>query len=159
ELLLARTWQAISGVTKDPALVGDLMEALRHEPRSTSLHNALGIATARAALGPQTSTADLAHAALAHFEQAVTCDPTNVVACLNLAQALTGLEQVGRAAEVARGALATLERLPRLSPETLDACSFPIAYDLFRVEWERAAWSHAGNAAAEGEAKRQLLRW
>ena len=32
-------------------------------------------------------------------------------------------------------------------------------FDLPRVEWERAAWTYAGNSAAEVRAKRDVLRW
>jgi hypothetical protein len=49
--------------------------------------------------------------------------------------------------------------LPALDPDSLDGGHFPPSFDLFRVEWERAAWGHAGLPAAEAEAKRELLRW
>jgi hypothetical protein len=52
-----------------------------------------------------------------------------------------------------------VDRLPRLRPDLLDAGHFPTAFDLFRVEWERAAWKHAGDPAAEARAKRDVLRW
>ena len=42
---------------------------------------------------------------------------------------------------------------------SLNAGHFPPAFDPFRVEWERAAWDHAGDPAAETHAKRALLRW
>jgi hypothetical protein len=38
-------------------------------------------------------------------------------------------------------------------------CPLPPRFDLFRVEWERAGWSHAGQRDAEAGAKRDLLRW
>ena len=41
----------------------------------------------------------------------------------------------------------------------LDAGPFPPGFDLFRVEWERAAWAHAGDPNAEAAAKVSLLRW
>src|SRR5262249_36841680 len=31
--------------------------------------------------------------------------------------------------------------------------------DTFRVEWERAAWEHAGDGNAEARAKAELVRW
>src|SRR5207244_7360042 len=36
---------------------------------------------------------------------------------------------------------------------------FPLGFDLFRVEWERAAWSNAGRLTAEASARTTLLRW
>src|SRR5262249_50405005 len=44
-------------------------------------------------------------------------------------------------------------------PGWLDAGHFPPAFDLFRVEWERAAWARAGSPVAQTCAKRDLLRW
>ncbi len=41
----------------------------------------------------------------------------------------------------------------------LDAAHFPPVYDVFRLEWERAAWSNAGAPAGEARAKLDLLRW
>jgi len=41
----------------------------------------------------------------------------------------------------------------------IDAGHFPPAFDFFRVEWERAAWSHAGQPRAELRAKLELIRW
>ncbi len=41
----------------------------------------------------------------------------------------------------------------------LDAPRFPQGFDFFRVEWERAAWQHAGDREGEASAKRALLRW
>src|SRR5208282_3702673 len=43
--------------------------------------------------------------------------------------------------------------------QTLDAPHFPPVLDLFRVEWERAAWQHAGRPEDEARAKADLLRW
>src|SRR5262249_37501051 len=52
-----------------------------------------------------------------------------------------------------------LERGMGLSPDTLGGGHFPPAYDLFRVEWEKAGWDHPGDPQGEAKAKRQLLRW
>jgi GT2 family glycosyltransferase len=109
------------------------------------------------------------------------------MAGLNLAEALVGLEQSAAAVQPARQALAALERrlgsswpaagvgVPALAggdrsqdrlkpglqplPAWVEAGHFPPAFDLFRVEWERAAWNHAGDPAGETDAKRTLLRW
>src|SRR5205807_2013812 len=41
----------------------------------------------------------------------------------------------------------------------LDAPHFPPGFDLLRVEWERAAWTNAGDRRAEARAKQTLVRW
>src|SRR5262249_27431568 len=59
-----------------------------------------------------------------------------------------------------RQALAALGAAdPDALPAWLDGCHYPPVFDLFRVEWERAAWQHAGRPRAEARAKRTLLRW
>ena len=40
-----------------------------------------------------------------------------------------------------------------------DLPTYPVRFDDLRVEWERAAWLHAGNPAGEVAAKRGLVRW
>jgi SAM-dependent methyltransferase len=80
------------------------------------------------------------------------------VASLNLTEALVGLGEKPAAVEGARRLLARLLD-GELSSEELDHPRFPPAYDFFRVEWERAAWGHAGDPAGEARAKRELLRW
>ena len=54
-------------------------------------------------------------------------------------------------------------RLPYAAPLGLNgwlaAGHFPVGFDLFRVEWERAAWNNAGDPAGEERAKRQLICW
>src|SRR5262249_57155167 len=67
--------------------------------------------------------------------------------------------RAGRAVDQARRALALLERSSAATSSWLDAAPYPHGFDLLRVEWERAAWTHAGNPAAEALAKRDLLRW
>jgi GT2 family glycosyltransferase/Flp pilus assembly protein TadD len=74
-------------------------------------------------------------------------------------QTALGLGQPQAAIDQARQTLARLEGEANWSPDVLDAGHFPPDFDLFRVEWERAAWMHAGHPAAETEAKRTLLRW
>src|SRR5262249_31705484 len=83
-----------------------------------------------------------------------------------------GIRQDQLAAEVARRALRELGRegptrsangSPGAAGEMrisgLDAGHFPVCYDHFRVEWERAAWDHPGDLAGEAHVKRDLLRW
>ena len=50
-------------------------------------------------------------------------------------------------------------RSPTLGLSAFDAGLFPFGFDVFRVEWERCAWQHAGRPAQEVTAKCRLLRW
>jgi GT2 family glycosyltransferase/Tfp pilus assembly protein PilF len=158
EALLIRSWQALgSSDGGDLSLVEDLSVALRQQPHSAGLHNALGLATALASLrnGPTTAAEQPA----AHFRHALEADPGYVVATLNLVEALARLGQRDLAAEGARRLLGALDRWPDLDPTALDAGRFPPAFDHFRVAWERAAWAHAGDLRGEVRAKGELLRW
>lgn len=160
EALITRAWQALSSSQgTDPALIPDLEQALQERPRDAALHNALGlvIALANAAGGRIHSAA--ANRAAWHFEQAFTADPGHVIAGLNLAEAWISLGRTGDAITAARRALEALERAGELDRAVLDAVHFPPAFDHFRVEWERAAWSHAGDPGAESAVKADLLRW
>jgi GT2 family glycosyltransferase/tetratricopeptide (TPR) repeat protein len=160
EELLARTWEALgSSDGGDAALVAELTAAVTQAPTEAGLHNALGLAVARADQWQGPLRASAGAVAVNHFRRAVACDPQFVVAELNLAEALVGLGRQCEAIPAARRVLATLERLPQLSAAQLDAGHFPPAYDLFRVEWERAAWTHPGDREGESRAKRELLRW
>ena len=151
EALLGRTWQAVSCADGgDPELAGDLARALAAKPNAAALHNALGVARSLVGVKPT----DL----IDHFRRAVAGDPTHLVAALNWVAAL--IEAVDRTAatNVARQALATLDRLGSLSPAVLDGQPYPSGFDVLRVEWERAAWENAGRPAAEARAKHDLLR-
>jgi GT2 family glycosyltransferase/Tfp pilus assembly protein PilF len=160
EDLLARCGQAQSSVADaDPALVADLAAALARRPQAAALHNALGLAVALAGAERGVITAPLAEQAMGHFRRALACDPAHVVAGLNLAEALMGVEQAAEAIAVARHTLAVLDSPAELGPEVWDAGHFPPGFDHFRVEWERAGWANAGNPPAEVAAKRALLRW
>jgi hypothetical protein len=97
--------------------------------------------------------------ALAHFRTALAREPADVLAGLNAAEALDQLGKVPQAVAQARAALRKLEESSTLAPANLDVCHFPPAFDLFRVEWERAAWTNAGQSQTEAAAKRDLLRW
>src|SRR5581483_5783886 len=125
---------------------------------SAALHHALGLATALAEQGRTPETA-LAEKAPGYFERALACDPNHVMAGLNLAEALAQAGQKQCAIDQARRTLDVLSHLDKLSPDCLNAGHFPLGFDLFRVEWERAAWSNAGQPAAEARAKADLIRW
>ncbi len=64
-----------------------------------------------------------------------------------------------QAVEHARQALHHVEHSNDLSPDGLDAAHYPPRFDVFRVEWERAAWENAGRPEAEVAAKRRILLW
>ncbi len=158
--LLGRAWQAACANDEgDPLLPLDLSSALVRHPSAAALHLALGVASTRAAQGDGPAPALAAHRAAGHFHQALRADAAQPVAALDLAEALVALHQGEPAANVARAALARLDRGPAPSREALDAAHYPLAYDLFRVEWERAAWAHPGKPASEARAKLDLLHW
>src|SRR5262249_52849884 len=158
--LLGRTWQLLSSHDRnDPTLVADLEAALAGEPRSAALHNALGLAVTLMQPRQEGLTPATAQQAAAHFRRAWECDPSFLVAGLNLAEALACTPQRPEAVEQVRRALTLLDRQPSLDALALDAGHFPPVFDHFRVEWDRAAWAHAGDPPAEALAKRNLLRW
>jgi GT2 family glycosyltransferase len=157
--LLARCWQALGASRfEDTALVGDLEKAAEAQPQSAALHNALGAALGRQAQGR--GTAPFAAAVAAdHFRRALACLPGHAVAGLNLAEALDAAGENLAAIDAARRALEFLQRDGGLDAASLDEPLFARGFDFFRVEWERAAWAHAGHPEAEAKAKRVLLLW
>jgi GT2 family glycosyltransferase/tetratricopeptide (TPR) repeat protein len=140
-------------------LAADLAAALATAPGNAARHNALGLALVQANRHGGPVTVALAEKAADHFRHALDCSPGHVVAGLNLVEVLVGLDQPQAAIAQARRTLARLEGPGTWSADLLDAGHFPPDFDLFRVEWERAAWTHAGHSQAEAEAKRTLLRW
>jgi len=161
ERLSQRLWETLgASQPADAALSRDLATALVREPTSASLHNALGLAIALTEAG-HVPPAPLAQRAAGHFRRALVHDPGHPLAGLNLAEALLAAGQREAAAEQAKTTLKALESPDAVgtSIRWLDDPHFPPGYDLFRVEWERAAWSHAGQPAAEAAAKLALVRW
>jgi len=160
EDLWTRTWQMLgSSSGSAPHLVRDLAATRVSGPPMAARDNALGLAMAVGAASQGPVTASEAEAALAFFQRALTTDPRNVMAGLNLTEVLVALQQDRRAIEQARQTLAVLSRPKDLSPSGLEAGHFPPGFDHFHVEWERAAWAHAGQLAAEVRAKQDLVRW
>jgi glycosyltransferase involved in cell wall biosynthesis/Flp pilus assembly protein TadD len=157
--LVARLWQAVSSDGPDPALATDLAQALVQEPRSAWLHQALGILVARQAQGSGPITDQIAREVTGYFRRAVASDPHHPMAGLNLTEALLGAGELQGAQEAARQALQVLERGASLNDQALNMVHFPPVYDLFRVEWEKAAWHTAGDSAAEADAKKRLIAW
>jgi GT2 family glycosyltransferase len=184
EMLWQRVWQALGSGTAedDPTLVPDLAMALTTAPQSAELHNALGLAVTLAAQRNRITTDGLAREAVGYFRRAVERDPGHAIAGLNLVEALIGAGQTTEAIEQARRMASlshglntdeTRTRSPGIRPlhplnvspshpltsSWLDAPHFPPAYDFFRVEWERAAWTNAGDPVGEENSKRNLVRW
>jgi GT2 family glycosyltransferase/tetratricopeptide (TPR) repeat protein len=157
EALLGRCDEVLSGTQPAPAaLLRDIHEATRAPAEAAALGNALGLLRART--DPGQSLAAQAEAAAADFRHALAAQPAVVVG-LNLAEALALADQRLPAIDQARRTLALLEQLPALGATDREAGHFPPRPDLFRGEWERAAWDHAGQPAAEEQAKRRLLQW
>jgi glycosyltransferase involved in cell wall biosynthesis len=142
----------------DPLLPPQLEEAVRRQPGAVALRHLLGLVKARYVSrdDPALVTAE---SAAYHFQRAVDADPGNIAARLNLCEALEAAGQRPAAVEQARHALHALARLTEPRPDQLDGFHFPLGFSLFRVEWERAAWAHAGDPAAEARAKLSLLRY
>jgi glycosyltransferase involved in cell wall biosynthesis/tetratricopeptide (TPR) repeat protein/predicted O-methyltransferase YrrM len=160
EALLCRSWQALcSSRGVDKTLVADLQAAVAESSQDAALHNALGLAVTLQARGTGPTTALLACRAIAHFRLAWAADPGHALAGLNLVEALVGAEQDAEARQVAEELLARLGQQDDLSPAAFEGGHFPPAFDHFRVEWEAAAWQHAGDPQGEARAKRVLLRW
>jgi GT2 family glycosyltransferase/predicted Zn-dependent protease len=159
EELMVRTWQAlIAPFRADAFLVRDLEAAMTLEPGSGQFRQGLALAIMR--LTQDTTTTKVrAEVAAELFRQVVSGSPANVLARLNLAEALAAAEHLPEAIEQARQALAMLERSAELDPSGLDVAPFHADFGVFRLEWERAAWMNAGQPAAEARAKRDLLRW
>lgn len=154
--LLTRAWQALgSAAWGDTPLVQDLTEVARAPTAGAELHSALGLAVARRTGGRPEAAAEAAE----HFRTALAHTPDDVLAALNLAEALAASGQSSAAVGEATRALEVLDRLNALPPSVLGGMHYPPSYDFFRVEWERAAWAHAGDRPAEAKAKRNLLIW
>jgi hypothetical protein len=75
-----------------------------------------------------------------------------------LPEALVGSEQLEEAQREAQRVLSVVHAQAD-SVKLTDIGHFPIGFDHFRVEWERAAWANAGDPASEAREKRNLIRW
>src|SRR5262249_13127328 len=150
----------------DTRLRQDLQELLPAKPvqglrlsiaQTAAAHHALGVATALGASGQEIPAAFTE--AADHFRRALQQDTGHAVPGLHLTEALAALDQVPEAIDQARRALAALDRVRGSGPLVLDCGHFPPSWSVLRVEWQRAAWVHAGRPAEEAEAKCALLRW
>jgi GT2 family glycosyltransferase/predicted Zn-dependent protease len=157
--LWARCWQALgSSQYEDATLIGDLEKASRAQPDSAVLLNALGVLIVRQAQG-RTSAPVAAEVAAEYFRRALACQPDYVLSGLNLAEALESGGQTLGVIEAARRTLENLHRGADAESNSVDGLPFSRGFDTFRMEWERAAWTHAGDRAAEARAKRDLIAW
>ena len=159
EDLLSRTWQRLTSVRgRDPTLVAHLETALQREPQSAGLHNALGlVVTAGNPVGTRLPRAD-AERGKACFQRALASDPNHLLAGLNLTETFIVLGEIQPALEQARRTLSLLDQPGLIDTRVWEAGHFPPCFEYFRVGWEQAAWRHAGQPAAEAEAKKELLR-
>jgi GT2 family glycosyltransferase/tetratricopeptide (TPR) repeat protein len=159
EALSVRVWQAFHApIRSDPMLPHDLDASVASEPNSAALHNLAGLALTRTYQHPKTDVA-VAEVAADHFQQAVNLSPSHLLARLNLAEALNIAGDRQSAIEQCQHGLVALERSGDLDSAMLDGGQFVSQFDDFRVLWERAAWSNAGNPRAEALAKQKLLSW
>jgi hypothetical protein len=95
-----------------------------------------------------------------HFQKALAVQPCHAVAAYSLVEVLaTDPARAATAEHGIREVLALLDSGKADAYELWDALPFPPDFGLVRVEWERAAWRHAGDRAAEVAAKARLLRW
>src|SRR5207247_5539252 len=107
--LSERSWQTLSSSDEvDPGVTGDLAAALVDRPHDAELHNALGLVTALAEKGPGPVTSTLAQKVVGYFQRAAENDPNHLMAGLNLAEALVGLNQKDAAVAQAKRILATI---------------------------------------------------
>jgi tetratricopeptide (TPR) repeat protein len=172
--LLARTWQAMGAADGgDPSLPADLDAALAEQPEP-ALHNARGmVESLQRRDASRRYTPESLQSIAAHFHRAASLplsasgrgpgggvlqSPGGEVAALNFIEALATSGHQQLAIEGAQRLLGRLYGAPPPVHEW-DLPHFPPTYDFFRVEWERAAWQHAGSPSREQQAKLALLRW
>jgi glycosyltransferase involved in cell wall biosynthesis len=158
EELLTRCWQALqSSLSEDTFLIADLERAVRAQPDSAVLHNALGVVLGRQTLGRSTGPAAAAVAAEC-FRRALAREPGNVLAGLNLAESLAAAGQELAAGEAARRTLEQLQHHATRARHVWEGLPWGRSFDIFHVEWERAAWANAGRPHDEARAKHALVR-
>jgi FkbM family methyltransferase len=164
--LTGRVWQALGSTRPqtDANLVQDLNAAVRADPGSADLHNSLGMALVVTNAGNELQPIGEA------FLAAARRDGSHLIANLNLAETLSKAGQQQAVITEAKTTLRAVEHYaeefakswaipPDEAPAWLDAPKFPHGFDFFRVEWERAAWGHAGDRLGECRAKLDLIRW
>jgi len=152
---LTRCWHSLaSGIDADPHLVSDVIS----QTQTSSHQNMLGLVLTHSQQGDPTTEAN-ARTAMQYFRRALAINADDVVARLNLVEALMGADLQALAVDEARRALSFLEDHAAPTFDLLDAGHFPPVLDSFWHEWEHAAWSNAGYAVNEVTEKRRLLYW
>jgi GT2 family glycosyltransferase/tetratricopeptide (TPR) repeat protein len=160
EALLDSVWESLSSTDRPrPRLASDLARALVRDNRSGVIHSALGVLAAGIDPVQSASPQQRGERAAGYFRRALIAEPTDLVAGLNLAEALSSGGLFKEAIGQVQQTLALLNPRPATDQPNLDAPHFPTGFDLFRVEWEKAAWQNAGDPAAERAAKRRLVQW
>src|SRR5205807_713156 len=129
--------------------------AISERPRDAGLLNAFGVVMLSSGRGIPEAPIEAARV----FQEAWSADPRHAVAGLNFAEMLVALGQRQNAADQALRVLAMLDGRTGLDRSALDDVHYPYGFDLLRVEWERAAWQHAGDFEGEARAKATLIRW
>jgi GT2 family glycosyltransferase/tetratricopeptide (TPR) repeat protein len=157
--LHTRSWQALAaGRFEDVSLIADLERTLKAAPDAAFAANLMGCMLWRQGRG-RTPAAVLGGVAFESFHRALAAQSNFTLAGLNEAESLEAAGRRPEAVERARHTLAAVRRSPELDPASLEGMPLCQAFDLFHVEWERAAWSSAGRLEAEARAKRDLIQW
>jgi tetratricopeptide (TPR) repeat protein len=163
--LAGRSWESLTSSTRvspdgnlETRLIGELHRRLAAEPRAEH-YNLLGLALARRGERVGDFNRSCAAAAVAQFRRAVDMAPGNALFRLNLAESLWRMSSATEAAHECRQALGTLDSASESGPDDFSGGHFPPSFDAFRIEWEKAAWSHPADRQAEFGAKVRLLRW
>lgn len=157
-----RVWIALGDAesTADSTLTPALSAAASAADPPPGVFNLLAVAAARDAARAGGVDEASVQAAASALRQAVQADPTHPLARLGVAEALSAIGDEKEAVRELRELLGWLARDD--APADLAAWGaprFPPGFDLFRVEWERAGWTHAGDAAGLLAARRALVRW
>jgi len=163
--LAGRSWESLNSSTRvapdgdlERRLIGELHRRLEGKPRAEH-YNLLGLALARKGERVGDFNQSCTAAAAAQFRRAVDMAPGNALFRLNLAESLWRMSSATEAARECRQALAALDFAPESGREDFSGGHFPPAFDSFRIEWEKAAWSHPSDREAEFGSKVRLLRW
>jgi GT2 family glycosyltransferase/predicted Zn-dependent protease len=158
EWLIARAHEAVAVPGPDQSRLIDDLKRRLESSGGDALAVVLAVVAGKHAQvrGPWPQAAE---ECLQHFEEAVRLVPESLVARLNWAEALALAGRGEMAVEQLRRLLSRVGHGDELSKIDLEAPHFPVAFDTFRVEWERAAWQSHGERLAESTAKRALLLW
>lgn len=141
-----------------PPLISELNRTISEQPTAQACA-LLGLVIARQAQREGAFDYTCVVRAAGLLRQAVELAPERPLLRLNLAEALWRAGEDADALDACRRAIALIENAGGLCEDDLNGGHFPPAYDTFRVEWERAAWTNAGRPRGEAHAKLVLLEW